>query len=95
MLNTARKAVASFLAVVSGWVSFVIASDPARITSLEWDLLQAGLLVVVVTYLVPNDPPARWTPRTRGDAGMSELAVGLILGIAGTLAWLAFFGPHR
>lgn len=68
----ARKAVGSFVTVVSGWVIFVLQSDPARITSAEVGLLIGGLTTVFVTWLVPNDPPPRWDPPAR-DAGQTDL----------------------
>lgn len=97
MIDTARKAVASFLTVITGWAVFVLQSDAAQITGGEIGLLIGGLTTVAVTWLVPNSPPAPWNPpeRGRGDAGTSEFAIGVVLGIAATLAWLAFFGPTR
>lgn len=64
-VNEARKAVAALIGVVVGWSGIVVASDPKPVTSGEWQLLVAGLAGVVLTWLVPNDPPPPWNPPER------------------------------
>lgn len=80
MIDTARKAVASAVTVLSGWGIFVLQSGPQPITPEEWGLLIGGLATVFVTWLVPNAPPPAWTPQRRlEDRGAVDIVTALVI----------------
>lgn len=93
-LGRYAKGVRAFLGLVFLWA---YASRKGGIDGDEWwglAFIVAGTLGVVDATNTPEPEP--WDPpEYGGDRGASELALGVLLGIVGTLAWLALFGPDR
>lgn len=85
---TARKAVANLVSAVSGWSLFAIFTGPHSVSWAEWGFLVSILTGAFLGWYVPNDLPAPWTPRARGDAG--EGAIDLLIKVVALLILLLF-----